>query len=178
MSDFFEQQNFNSNVVTKDKEIVTDFSRIDPNITLGEFAKNKEAENRQYYDNGFNKDNRENHFASINLQDVREFDNNRQAESFVDRQFKKQEDKKALIQSMRVKIFVTVFCLVSLILAGFVIYNTVAIALLNKDVEANEEIINHDKIRIKELNKSLEEASQNSEQIAVDAMITLSVFND
>lgn len=149
MSDFFEQPNFN-NVVTKDKEVVQDFSRIDPRITLGDFSRQSEAYSQKsnFLDNARLD-------ASQNVEQFKEYS------AFSERQFKKKEDKKALIENARIKIFVSVFLIVTLILTGFVIYNAVALALLNKDVSTNQQTI--DKLKLKGTKNALDEVTEGAD---------------
>lgn len=153
MSDFFEQPNLN-NVVTKDKEVVQDFSRIDPRVTLGDFSRQNEG-----YSQKTNFLNNTRLDASQNSEQFKEYS------AFSERQFKKREDKKALIQNARIKIFVSVFMIVTLILTGFVIYNAVALALLNKDVSTNKQTIDEysSKLKLKGTKNAFDEATESAE---------------
>lgn len=159
MSDFFEQPNIN-NVVTKDKEVVTDFSRLDPNITLGDFSRDRE--NRNYENPSFSKPIN----FDANLNSAQEYNSARDYSGFSERQFKKRQDKENIIQNARVKIFVTVFLMVTLILTGFVIFNAVQIVLLNKDVSSNQETIDeyNSRVKLKGVKNAVDEIRDGSEQ--------------
>ena len=147
MADFFNQSELNSTTITKENEIkdVSSFSRATQNIDISNLPR---------YDDFYNKDIKPNNSQQV-------FAQQQDFSSFNDREFKKQTDKSNEVLKLRVKLFVCIYAIVTLILTGFVIYNLVATALLNNKISSNEEKI---KDKIKEVNRVMDR--QENESIA------------
>lgn len=138
MADFFEKQD---TVQVEEKIVSPDLSRINPNLTLGHFQEQQEKER-----------------ASLrqNLPEYKPFDNLQPAK---DKEFKKQGDKTNEIVRLRFKMFAIMYCLVTLILTGFVVYNLVASVLLSNEASRNSS-------KIKELNKMIDKLTDDDQQTA------------
>lgn len=124
MSNFFNQEQLN-NITLKDinTESVKDFSTPDLNTPLGDLPK---------YEDLYKKE-----IVPINIEELTRANQNT-VHPVVEREFKKQEDKEKAIIRARVKIFLTVFSLITLLITGFAIYNLVAMISLNNKVENND----------------------------------------
>lgn len=122
MSDFFNQEQLN-NITLKDvnTESVKDFSRANLNTPLGSLPQ---------YEDLYKKE--------IVPQQTIEFSKLQEISPIKDREFKKQEDKEKAIIRARVKIFLTMFVLITLVVTGFVIYNLIAMVSLNNKIENND----------------------------------------
>ena len=147
MADFFNQSELNSTTITKENEIkdVSSFSRATQNIDISNLPR---------YDDFYNKEIKPNNSQQV-------FAQQQDFSSFNDREFKKQTDKSNEVLKLRVKLFVCIYVIVTLILTGFVIYNLVATALLKNKISSNEEKI---KDKIKEVNRVMDR--QENESIA------------
>lgn len=141
MENFFNENEKLNNIEIKEKDFlnVNDFSR-DSNITLGSLPQYEDLQKKQVH---------------INLNETKEFAEVKDFKSFEDREFKKQEDKSLSLIKFRVKLFVTVYLLVTLLIGGFVIYNLVNTILLSNQISQNETKINDMTQTISRLNNSL-----------------------
>ncbi|MBQ8431038.1 MAG: hypothetical protein IJX26_03780, partial [Clostridia bacterium] len=117
-------------------------------------TQNIDISNLPRYDDFYNKDIKPNNSQQV-------FAQQQDFSSFNDREFKKQTDKSNEVLKLRVKLFVCIYVIVTLILTGFVIYNLVATALLKNKISSNEEKI---KDKIKEVNRVMDR--QENESIA------------
>lgn len=141
MSNFFNEEQL-SNITLKENNIenVKDFSRANPNTTLGELPKYEDLYKKEI-------------IPTKNI-DVTQF-NETVVSPITSREFKKQEDREKAIIRARVKIFLTVFALITLLVTGFVIYNVISMINLNNKVENN-----NIKIKIKREQLEKEEKEQ------------------
>lgn len=124
MSNFFNEDQLN-NITLKENNIqnVTDFSAANLNTPLGDLPKYEDLYKKEI----------------VPTQNI-EFSKIEQTttSSIADREFKKQVDKEKAVIRARVKIFLTVFSLITLLITGFVIYNLIAMINLNNKVENND----------------------------------------
>ena len=141
MSNFFNEEQL-SNITLKENNIenVKDFSRANPNTTLGELPKYEDLYKKEI-------------IPTKNI-DVTQF-NETVVSPITSREFKKQEDREKAIIRARVKIFLTVFALITLLVTGFLIYNLISMINLNNKVENN-----NIKIKIKREQLEKEEKEQ------------------
>lgn len=148
MAEFFNQDD--NRTMIKDIEVENDFARFNPNITLGNIMHHQEQERK---------------ILVNNLPEFKPFDNAlNSAESFNDKQFKKQVDKTKELTKERVKLFMATFLLITLIITGFVIYNLVAMTILNSKIEQN-------KVKISDLNKAIDKVNEQEETLSVNNII-------
>ena len=157
MSNFFSEEQLNNVILTKENNIenVRDFSRLNPNITLGDVMgpeKQKEP-------------------TPISFNQLSDF--NKEENKVAERAFKKQEDKDKAVIRARVKIFVTSFVLITLLITGFVIYNLIAIATLNNKIENNN-------IKIKSKQEQIEREEQQPANVQgeLDKYFDINLNND
>lgn len=136
MSNFFNDEQLNNITLTKDIENVKDFS----SAKLGDLPR---------YEDLYKKE-----IVPIKTEDLSEF-NKEDISPVLDRTFKKQEDKEKALVRARVKIYLTVFALVTLLITGFVIYNLVAMMILNNKIENND-------VKIKVKQQQLEREEEQS----------------
>jgi len=122
MSNFFNQDQLN-NITLQDvnTESVKDFSSPNLNTPLGDLPK---------YEDLYKKE--------ITPQKIIEFSKTEEINPVKDREFKKQVDKEKAVLRARVKIFLTMFTLITLVITGFVIYNLIAMISLNNKIENND----------------------------------------
>ena len=123
MSNFFNQEQLNSITLNDiNTESVKDFSSADLNTPLGDLPR---------YEDLYKKE-----IPSINIEDLAKY-NQSTVNSVQEREFKKKVDKEKMLLRARVKLFLTMFTLITLIITGFVIYNLVAISRLNNEIDNN-----------------------------------------
>ena len=141
MSNFFNQNELNTVTdIKKETSIdVSNFSRIDPNTRLGDLM-------------GYEKE--EIKTQNINFENLKPFN---EKEQLNDIHFKKQEDKSKQLLKFRMKLFASVYLIITLILTGFVIYNLVTTLVLTNKQQSNN-------AKIKEINKLINKL--NNEQPA------------
>lgn len=123
MSNFFNDEQLNNITLTKDIDNVKDFS----SVKLGDLPR---------YEDLYKKE-----IVPIKAEDLSEF-NKEDISPVLDRTFKKQEDKEKALVRARVKIYLIMFALITLLITGFVIYNLIAMMILNNKIENNDVKIN------------------------------------
>lgn len=119
MSNFFNDEQINNITLTKDIENVKDFS----STKLGDLPR---------YEDLYKKE-----IVPIKTEELSEF-NKEDISPVLDRTFKKQEDKEKALVRARVKIYLTMFALITILITGFVIYNLVAMMILKNKIENND----------------------------------------
>ena len=154
MSNFFEQNELNTATeIKKETSIdVSGFSRIDLNTPIGELS-------------GFKKEDIQP--QNINIADLQPFT---QKDDFKNFEFKKQVDKTNELFKFRVKLFASIYLIISLILTGFVIYNVVATTLLTNKQKANN-------VKIKEMNKVIDKFRE-EQPASINPNFTIQLPND
>jgi len=154
MSNFFDQNELNTTTeIKKETSIdVSNFSRVDLNTPIGDLA-------------GFKKEDIKP--QTINLNDLQPFN---QKNEFADRQFKKQEDKSKELFKFRVKLFASVYLIITLVLTGFVIYNLITTTLLTNKQQNN-------KVKIEEINKVIDKI-KNEQSASKNPNVKIELPND
>ena len=137
MSNFFDQNELNTTTeIKKETPIdVSGFSRIDLNTPIGDLAGLKKQDIQP---------------QNINLSQLQNFS---QVDTLADKQYKKREDKSKELFKFRVKLFASIYLIITLVLTGFVIYNLVATVLLTNKQNTNN-------VKIKELNKLIDKINE------------------
>ena len=93
-----------------------------------------------------------------------------QKDDFKNFEFKKQVDKTNELFKFRVKLFASIYLIISLILTGFVIYNVVATTLLTNKQKANN-------VKIKEMNKVIDKFRE-EQPASINPNFTIQLPND
>lgn len=152
MADFFNQEELKNITLTKEHDIpnVVEFSRQNPNITLGSFK-----EHHELY---------ETEVPKIDVSKLQRFENNvmpsveeSKQESIHDKLFKTQKDRAMELKRARAKLYVSMFFIVTFILTGFVIYNLVSTLILNNKISNNAS-------KIKNINKLIDKVQDQQNQ--------------
>ena len=148
MEDFFKEQDKFNNITVQEKDIlnVHDFSRDNPNITLGNLPQYEDLQKKQVF---------------VNIDNAKEFEEVKDGQEFADREFKKYEDKSLSLIRFRVKLFMAVYAIVTLLIGGFVIYNLVNTSLLGNEVKQKDIKISEIKNAIKKLNNANQQQENN-----------------
>ena len=142
----FNQDELKNITLTKENDIpnVAEFSRKNPNVTLGSFPE---------YDELYKKE-----MPKIDITQLSNYENNLMRENKSDEPetlFKTQKDKSIELKRTRAKIYITMFLSVTFILTAFVIYNLIATIMLNNKISNNSS-------KIKNINKLIDKITEDN----------------
>jgi len=153
MADFFSQDELKNITLTQEHDIpnVAEFSRQNPNVTLGNFKSEEELYEKEE--------------TKIDISKLPTFENQVIKEKQEDdnglhsQKFRTQKDREMEVKKMRGKLYISMFFAITLILTAFVVYNLVSTLLLTNKATNNSS-------KIKDLNELIEDVKDDNAQIA------------